>query len=91
MLNRTVKKIKIVMIEKEITGAEIARRAGVDRSSIHHVITGKCRSERLRQVIAEALGVTVDELWPEKPHKIQKYRKNTNTYERDNQAKGEGN
>lgn len=91
MLNRTVKKIKIVMIEKEVTGAEIARRAGVDRSSIHHVITGKCRSARLRQAIAEALEVTVDELWPEKPRKIQKCRGNNTIYEHDNQAKEEGN
>lgn len=59
-----------MMIEKEVTGADIARRAGVDRSSIHHVITGKTKSPRLRQFIADVLGVRVADLWPEPTDKL---------------------
>jgi len=52
------------MLEKEVSGAEIARKAGVDRSAIHHVIAGRVISPRLRKEIADALGTQVDALWP---------------------------
>lgn len=59
-------KIKIAMIRKGISGAEIARQQGVDRSAVSHVLAGRSKSKRLRQAIAEALGLRVEALWPEK-------------------------
>jgi len=49
------KKIKIEMIKKGITGAEIARNAGVTRIAIYHIIEGRRRSPRLRRAISAAL------------------------------------
>ena len=57
-------KIKIKLLEAGISGAEIARRANVDRTAIYHVIAGRSRSVRLRRAIAKALGMNVSELWP---------------------------
>jgi transcriptional regulator with XRE-family HTH domain len=59
------KRIKIKMIEKDVSGADIARKVGVHRSAINHVINGKNRSPRLRQAIADALGEKYDTLWGE--------------------------
>ncbi len=59
-------RIKIEMIKKGVKGAEIARRAGVTRVAIYHVIEGRVRSPRLRQAIASALGMSVEKLWPKK-------------------------
>jgi lambda repressor-like predicted transcriptional regulator len=57
-------KIKIKLLEAGITGAEIARRAKVDRTAIYHVIAGRSKSVKLRRAIAKALGVDVVDLWP---------------------------
>jgi lambda repressor-like predicted transcriptional regulator len=57
-------KIKIRLLEKGITGAEIARRVGVTRVAIYLTISGEVKSQRLRKAIADALGVPVSELWP---------------------------
>jgi lambda repressor-like predicted transcriptional regulator len=65
MKPRTAKKIKHLMIEKEISGAEIARRACVVRQAIYHVIAGNRKSPHLRRAIAEALGVNIHNLWPD--------------------------
>lgn len=59
----TPKRIRILMLLKGISGAEIARRAGVDRTAIYKVIDGISRSPRLRKAIADALGIPVEELW----------------------------
>jgi len=52
------------MLKKGITGVEIARRIGVTRSAIYMTISGEIKSLRLRRAIANALGMTVRELWP---------------------------
>ncbi len=57
-------KIKIELLKNGITGAEIARRAGVTRVAIYHVIEDRSKSRRLRKAIAKALGLPVEELWP---------------------------
>jgi hypothetical protein len=58
------KKIRIQMIEKDVTGAGIARSAGVDRTAIYKTIQGKIKSYRLRKAIAHALDIDVTNLWP---------------------------
>lgn len=70
MMNVKVK-IKIEILKKGTSGAAIARKVGVDRTAIYHVISGRSKSKRLRKAIAEALDMTVLELWPDEgsyPH-----------------------
>jgi len=70
MSNATAKKIKKLMIDKEVSGADIARRTGYTRQNVHHIINGKIRTPYLRQAIADALGCQVSDLWAdEKPRK----------------------
>ena len=57
------KKIKILMIDKEITRADIARKAHVGRAAICMVISGRNKGQRLRAAIADALGVRYEVLW----------------------------
>lgn len=59
------KKIRMKMIEMDITGAEIARKIDVHRSAINNTIKGKLRSFRLRKAIADALQLKVTDLWQE--------------------------
>ena len=59
------KKIRIAMIEKELTGSEIARRIGVHRTSINRIINGKRKSLRIRKALANALDLKEADLWPE--------------------------
>ena len=58
-----VLKVKVFMLKKQVTGVEIAKKAGVDRSAIYHVIAGRSKSKKLRQVIAEALEMSYNEVW----------------------------
>lgn len=75
METQTAKKIKHLMIEKEVSGAEIGRRVGVTRQAVYHVIAGIRVSPHLRQAIAEALGVRIESLWPIKPRSRGQKRK----------------
>lgn len=50
-------KIKIEMLKKRITGAEIARQTRVTRVAIHLAIKGEIKSEKLRRAIEHALGM----------------------------------
>jgi len=51
--------------KKGLSGAEIARRAGVTRSFVCRVLQGKQRGQRVRQIIAEALGMNIQKIWQE--------------------------
>ena len=46
---KTPTKIKIAFLEKGVSGAQIAREQGVDRTAIYHVIAGRSKSPRLRR------------------------------------------
>ncbi len=59
------KKIRMKMILNDVSGAEIARNLGVDRSAVSKTIKGKIKSYRLRKAIADAIGCKVTELWPD--------------------------
>lgn len=63
MMTSGSKKIRIRLIEAGLTGALIARTAGVHRTAIYHVIEGRSRSPRLRKAIASALGCGISDLW----------------------------
>lgn len=51
---------------KDITQAELARRAGLDQTTISDIERGRNRNPSLDSArrIAEALGCTVDEIFP---------------------------
>jgi lambda repressor-like predicted transcriptional regulator len=66
----TPQTIKIALLEKDITGAYIARQAGVSRSAINHTIAGRRKSPRLRKAIADALGKMVSDFWPENDKQV---------------------
>ncbi len=65
MKSETEKKIRKAMIDKDVTGAEIARRVGVCRSAIQKTITGDVKAHRLRKAIAKAIGIRLTDLWPD--------------------------
>lgn len=64
MLKTNVIEIRKLMLSMSITSAEIARECNVCRSYISHVVSGRAKSERIRQKIASKLGKSIDELWP---------------------------
>jgi len=57
---------KILMLRKGITQAEIARRLGVSSATVSLVVSGRMRSRRVEQTIAEALGLPREILWPDR-------------------------
>ena len=75
VVTKQTKKIKKLMIDKDLSGSEIARRIGVDPSMVSLTIGGQRSTYRIRKAIAEALGVDVTDLWPRetartsRPHK----------------------
>jgi lambda repressor-like predicted transcriptional regulator len=68
MLSQTTK-IKIELLKKGIFMAEIARREGVTRAAICMTVKNEIKSIRLRRAIAQALGMKVEDLWPENKRK----------------------
>ncbi len=54
----------MILLEKDISAAEIARRAGVSRAAITHTMKGATKSKRLRKAIADAINMEVSDLWP---------------------------
>jgi lambda repressor-like predicted transcriptional regulator len=65
MVNETTIRIRVLMMQKGLNGAKIARQIGVTRQAINGVINLRWKSVRIRKVIAEAIGVKVTDLWPE--------------------------
>ena len=67
MMNITEKalKIKVEMLKKRLSGADIARKAGVDPSAVYHVVSGRSKSKKLRQAIADALETSYEDIWGE--------------------------
>ncbi len=58
--------IKILMLRKKITQAQIARRLRIKPSTVCNVIKGTAESKRVKKTIAEVLGVPIETLWPVK-------------------------
>jgi len=53
----TSTKIKIELLKKGVTGAEIARQLGVHRVAVYLVISGKSKSHRIRRAICQHTGL----------------------------------
>lgn len=54
-----------LMAERQLTQAQLAERVGVGQSAISMLLKRRCRPQRRTLgKLAEALGVSVEELWP---------------------------
>lgn len=67
--NKATKRIRILIWEKDLNVAALARRIGKSRTWTSQVLYGRMRSEATRRAIADTLGVSVVELWPENNRK----------------------
>ena len=56
--------IKAAMRMKGVTPTALADELGVANSTMSQVISGRCVSARIRQRIAQVIGIPVDKLWP---------------------------
>lgn len=54
----------MILLEKDISAAEVARRAGVSRSAVTHTMKGVVKSKKIRKVISEIVEIPIEELWP---------------------------
>jgi len=65
MSNKKGTHIRILLLQKGISQAQIARVMGVTEGAISQVVHGYTKNPRLREAIARACGVSVEELWPD--------------------------
>lgn len=56
-------KIKVLMLRKGISGAEIGRKLGLTRYAVNGVINFRWKSPTVRKAISDALGISYKELW----------------------------
>jgi len=56
--------IKALIVLNGTSLSEIARSAGVSRQWVSMVVNGHRKSRRVRKAVAEALGISVEDLWP---------------------------
>ena len=61
--------IKVALIRAKKTQAQIARKLGVSKVIVTHVIKNQRTSHRVRRAIAKAIGRRINELWPESNNK----------------------
>jgi transcriptional regulator with XRE-family HTH domain len=61
----TGKRLRKLRRERELTATDVARQANITRQYLHLIEAGRHDpSEAVRQGLARALGVKVDEVWP---------------------------
>lgn len=58
------RKVKSLMMLKGLRSKDIAKDLGVTETWVSLVLNGRRRSPRVRQAFADALGMNVEELWP---------------------------
>jgi predicted XRE-type DNA-binding protein len=63
--NKLKTKIKILMLEKGVSQADLARNMEVSRSAVNHVLNGRVESERIKKGIAKGLAISYKKLWEE--------------------------
>jgi transcriptional regulator with XRE-family HTH domain len=62
-MTRTYKKIKILLIENDITQVDLAKKIKTTPSYVNHIIHGNRKNSRIRRLIARELGCTVKTLF----------------------------
>ena len=55
-------KVKIALIQRNMSNKELAKKLGYSNSTISDVIFGRNCSERTKELIAEELGIKEEEL-----------------------------
>lgn len=59
--------IRSLMVRRGITSRQIAELESVRENYVYMVLAGERTGYRIRRAIAKALGVPVEELWPDTP------------------------
>lgn len=59
-----VKKLKSLLVEREVTQAEIAKECGVTPATVNQVVAGRGHSEKVEIVIAKKVGVPRNKIFP---------------------------
>jgi lambda repressor-like predicted transcriptional regulator len=59
--------IKGLLAMRGIKSREISDSLGITQSCLSHVLLGQVVSRRVQQAVADALGMSFDELWSTKP------------------------
>lgn len=59
--------IKALLVARGIKISDIAKELNVAVPTVSLVISGRDKSKRIKAAIAEKLGFSPEELWPEKP------------------------
>lgn len=62
------KEIKKLLIDLDLSQAEIARRVGVHKSYINHLFKGTKHNARIQEAIAREVGCEVADLFEEETH-----------------------
>jgi len=60
----TPAEIKAELVRKGITQRDIARALSVNHLTLHRVLHGTVPSDRIREAIANAIGLTAAQVWP---------------------------
>ena len=60
----TAREIIAALMLRGVRQTEIAKRLGVSKSMVHHVIYGRSTSRRVQCYIARLIGEDVDLVWP---------------------------
>jgi len=60
----TPAEIKVALALKGITQRDIARTLSVNHITLHRVLHGNVPSDRIREAIANAIGLTAAQVWP---------------------------
>lgn len=56
--------LKIALMRAGVSLSQVARQVGVRRQSVYLVVNGRAVSHRIRQAIAEAVGMDLKRIWP---------------------------
>lgn len=59
------RKVKAIMMLAGIRNIDIAKKANVSNTWVSLVLNKRKKSDRIRKVIADEVGMSVDELWAE--------------------------
>ncbi|MFA5075613.1 MAG: helix-turn-helix transcriptional regulator [Candidatus Babeliales bacterium] len=61
--------IRIAMIRSGVTQSGLARELGVTSQALYQIISGRQTSQRIREKIAERIGIDIKRIWPGDPIK----------------------
>jgi lambda repressor-like predicted transcriptional regulator len=62
--------IKIELLKAGISIRQLARQEGVSHTAMSYTIHGVNKGRKLREAVAQAIGKSVEEIWPLRPKTI---------------------